>query len=99
MSDKKHQQLYYEAEYNHVDILNKYDKPYAKKIYKDSFNGLNPKDIPELQKLCNKLSLIMSKYKYQVLLDKVRFLDINPLDSKIFRKDRTLHIRSSPKII
>ena len=60
---------------------------------------MHPKDIPELQKLRNTLGFIMSKQKYQVLLDKVQSLDINPSDITMFRKDGTVHIGSSPKKI
>jgi hypothetical protein len=92
-------------ECKHLQILNKYHKPYAKQIREAAIRG--DKQIPALERLRNRLGLTRPKEEYQHLLVSMKDLPRNaitgnpdhPDDYRIARKDGTVHIGSAPAAI
>ena len=89
----KHWRAGHEGECRQLEILKKYHRPYGKKIRSDIFNGIDPKDIPELQELRDRLGLSRPKTEYQDLLNKAKLLSINLI---IPKKDGTVQLGSFP---
>jgi len=81
------------GECRQLEILKKYHRPYGKKICRDIFNGIDPKDIPELQELRDRLGLSRPKTEYQDLLDIAKSVDINLISP---RKNGTVQMGSFP---
>ncbi|OEU14537.1 hypothetical protein FRACYDRAFT_241084 [Fragilariopsis cylindrus CCMP1102] len=92
-------------ECKHLQILNKYHKPYAKRIREATIHG--DKQIPALERLRNRLGLTRKKEEYQHLLVPMKDLPRNaingspnrPDDYCIARNDGTVHIGSTPAVI
>ena len=82
------------GECRQLEILKKYHKPYRKKICSNIFNVIDPKDIPELQDLRDRLGLSRPKSEYQDLLNRAKSVYINLI---IPRKDGTVQIGSFPR--
>ena len=81
------------GECRQLEILKKYHRPYQKKIRSDIFNGIDPKDIPELQELRDRLGLSKPKSEYQDLLNIAKSVDVNLI---VPRKSGTVQIGSFP---
>ena len=80
----------------HLGLLQKYHKPFAKKIWKDiAVHGIAPKDIPELQELRHHLGLSRPQEDYQDRLD----ARIDSVQLILPRKDGTVQIGSFPRPI
>ena len=79
-----------------LGILNKYHKPFAKKIRTDLVvHRMAPKDIPELQELRQRLGLSRPQADYQNLL----VASPNATQFVLPRKDGTVQIGSFPRPI
>ena len=81
------------GECRQLEILKKYHRPYGNKISSDICNGVDPKEIPELQELRDRLGLSRPKMEYQDLLNKAKSSNINLI---LPRKDGTVQIGSFP---
>ena len=80
----------------HLGLLNKYHKPFAKKIWKDiAVHHIAPQDIPELQELRHRLGLSRPQEDYQDRPDACR----DSAQLIIPRKDGTVQIGSFPRPI
>ena len=92
-------------ECKHLQILDKYHKPYAKQIREAAIRG--DRQIPALERLRNRLGLTRKKEEYQHLLVPMKDLPRNaingspnrPDDYCIARNDGTVHIGSTPVVI
>ena len=81
-----------------LGILQKYHKPFAKKIRKDlTVHGIAPRDIPELQELRQRLGLSRPQSDYQESLDAAQALRLDPAKLLFPRKDGTVQIGSFPR--
>merc|ERR1740138_823588 len=77
----------------HLGILQKYHKPFAKKIWKDiAVHGIPPQDIPELQELRQQLGLSRPQADYQGLLEAVQAGRLDLTQLILPRKDGTVQI-------
>ena len=84
----------------HLGLLNKYHKPFAKKIWKDIVvHGIAPQDIPELQELRQRLGLSRPQEDYQDQLEEVQALRLDSAQLILPRKDGTVQIGSFPRPI
>ena len=84
----------------HLGVLQKYHKPFAKKIRRDlAVHQIAPQDIPELQELRQRLGLSRPQADYQELLDGVQSLRLDPSQLILPRKDGTVPIGSFPRPI
>ena len=79
-----------------LEILKKYNRPYANEIGKGLKRGDNPCDTPALQKLRKKLRLTRPREDYEEYLSNNY---PNPYELIHARKDGTVHIGSTPKSI
>jgi len=78
-------------------ILQKYHKPFAKKIWEDiAVRGIAPQDIPELQELRQRLGLSRPLADYQDLLDEAKAGRLDSAKLILPRKDGTVQIGSFP---
>ena len=92
-------------ECKHLQILDKYHKPYAKQIREAAIRG--DRQIPALERLRNRLGLTRKKEEYQHLLVPMMDLPRNAIDGSpnrpdaycIARNDGTVHIGSTPAVI
>ena len=83
-----------------LGILQKYHKPFAKKIWTDiAVHGIPPKDILELQDLRQRLGLSRPQADYQELLDAAKAGRLDPVQLLLPRKDGTVQIGSFPRPI
>ena len=83
-----------------LGLLQKYHKPFAKKIWKDiAVHGIPPKDIPELQELRQRLGLSRPQADYQNLLEAVQARRLKSAELVLPRKDGTVQIGSFPRPI
>jgi len=89
----KHWRAGHAGECRQLRILKKFHKPYGEKIRIDICNGIDPKDIPELQVLRHQLGLSMPKVLYQDLLNKAKSHSISLIAP---RKDGTVQLGSFP---
>ena len=81
-------------------ILQKYHKPFAKKIWEDiAVRGIPPRDIPELQELRQRLGLSRPQADYQNLLDAAKAGHLHSTELILPRKDGTVQIGSFPRPI
>ena len=79
-------------------ILQKYHKPFAKKIWEDiAVRGIAPRDIPELQDLRQRLGLSRPLADYQDLLDDAKAGRLESAKLILPRKDGTVQIGSFPR--
>ena len=79
-----------------LGILQKYHKPFAKKIQRDiAVHGIAPKDIPELQELRQRLGLSRPQEDYQDRLG----ARVDSAQLILPRKDGTVQIGSFPRPI
>ena len=84
----------------HLGLLNKYHKPFAKKIRRDlAVHGIAPRDIPELQELRQRLGLSRPQVDYQDLLEEAQAGRLDPTQLILPRKDGTVQIGSFPRPI
>ena len=84
----------------HLRLLNKYHKPFAKKIRRDLVvHRMAPRDIPELQELRQRLGLCRPQVDYQDLLDAAKTQQLDPAEVILPRKDGTVQIGSFPRPI
>jgi len=84
----------------HLGLLNKYHKPFAKKIWTDiAVHGITPQDIPELQELRHRLGLSRPQEDYQDRLDEAQALRLDSIKLILPRKDGTVQIGSFPRPI
>ena len=84
----------------HLGILNKYHKPFAKKIRRDIIvHRIAPRDIPELQELRQRLGLSRPQADYQELLEVAKAGRLDPVQLLLPRKDGTVRIGSFPRPI
>ena len=84
----------------HLGILQKYHKPFAKKIWTDIVvRRIAPQDIPELQELRQRLGLSRPQEDYQELLDAVQARRLDSTQLILPRKDGTVQIGSFPRPI
>ena len=84
----------------HLGLLNKYHKPFAKKIRRDLVvHRMAPRDIPELQELRQRLGLCRPQVDYQDLLDAAKTQQLDPAELILPRKDGTVQIGSFPRPI
>ena len=84
----------------HLGLLNKYHKPFAKKIRRDLVeHRLAPRDIPELQELRQRLGLCRPQVDYQDLLEAAKTQQLDPAQLILPRKDGTVQIGSFPRPI
>ena len=80
-----------------LGILQKYHKPFAKKIWEDiAVRGIPPKDIRELQELRQRLGLSRPQAEYQDLLEAVQAGRLESVELILPRKDGTVQIGSFP---
>jgi len=80
-----------------LGILQKYHKPFAKKIWTDiAVHGIPPKDIPELQDLRQRLGLSRPLADYQDLLDAAKEGRLKSAELILPRQDGTVQIGSFP---
>ena len=80
-----------------LGILQKYHKPFAKKIWEDiAVRGIPPRDIPELQDLRERLGLSRPLADYQDLLDEAKAGRLESAKLILPRKDGTVQIGSFP---
>jgi len=86
-------ELNHEGECKQLAILNKYHKPYAKKIRKKIICRYRPCDMPALQALRAKLGLTRPREEYT---DFSRDFQI-PHSFVVARNDGTMHIGSTPE--
>ena len=92
-------------ECKHLQILNKYHKPYAKQIREAAIRG--DRQIPALERLRNRLGLTRKKEEYQHLLVPMKDLPRNAINGRpnrpddycVARNDGTVHIGSTPAVI
>ena len=83
-----------------LGILNKYHKPFAKKIRRDLVeHRLAPQNIPELQELRQRLGLCRPQVDYQDLLEAAKTQQPDPAQFILPRKDGTVQIGSFPRPI
>ena len=83
-----------------LGILQKYHKPFAKKIRKDlTVHGIAPRDIPELQELRQRLGLCRPQVDYQDLLEAAKTQQPDPAQVILPHKDGTVQIGSFPRPI
>ena len=84
----------------HLGLLNKYHKPFAKKIWRDiTVHRIAPRDIPELQELRQRLGLSRPQADYQELLDAAQARRLDSTQLILPRKDGTVQIGSFPRPI
>ena len=84
----------------HLGILQKYHKPFAKKIRRDiAVHRIAPQDIPELQELRQRLGLSRPQADYQELVDAAQARRLDPVQLIVPRKDGTVQIGSFPRPI
>ena len=85
------------GECNHVAILNKYHRPHGKHIRDSLINGIDPKNIRELQELRHRLGLDKPRAEYEILLEQATKSDgIKPIELVPPNKDGTVQIGSYP---
>ena len=85
------------GECNHLAILKQYHRPHGKHIRDSLINGVDPKNIPELQELRHRLGLDKPKAEYEVLLEQATKSDgIKPIELVPPNKDGTVQIGSYP---
>ena len=83
-----------------LGILNKYHKPFVKKIRRDLVeHRLAPRNIPELQELRQRLGLSRPQADYQDLLEAVQARRLESAELVLPRKDGTVQIGSFPRPI
>ena len=85
-----------------LGLLNKYHKPFAKKIRRDIVvHQIAPQDIPELQELRQRLGLSRPHADYQELLEVAKAGRLDPDSAQLIlpRKDGTVQIGSFPRPI
>ena len=81
-------------------VLRQYHKPFATKIRTDLVvHRLAPRDIPELQELCQHLGLSRPQADYQDLLEAAQTQQLDPVQLLLPRKDGTVKIGSFPRPI
>jgi len=105
--------LHHWQEGNHIgecrqlQILNEYHKPYAKEIRDAIKSGENPKEIRALQRLRNMLGLTRPIEEYEELVELLSDdVDVEVEDDVndrygylVARRDGTVHIGSTPKVL
>ena len=83
-----------------LGILQKYHKPFAKKIWKDIVvHQMAPKDIPELQELRRQLGLSRPRADYQDLLEAANKQQLDQNELILPRKDGKVQFGSFPRLI
>ena len=85
-----------------LKILREYYKPYAREIREAIIRGDDPKTMDRLQTLQTKLELNQPKEQYKellLLLNNNNSNCPNPYKYLVARKDGTLHIGSTPKVM
>ena len=83
-----------------LGILQKYHKPFAKKILKDIVvHRMAPKDIPELQELRRQLGLSRPRADYQDFLEAAKIQQLDQVKLILPRKDGKVQIGSFPRLI
>ena len=83
-----------------LGILQKYHKPFAKKIWTDiAVHGIPPQDFLELQELRQRLGLSQPQADYQNLLEAVQARRLKSAELVLPRKDGTVQIGSFPRPI
>ena len=83
-------------------FLQEYYKPYAREIREAIIRGDDPKTMDRLQTLRTKLGLNRPKEQYKdllLLLNNNNNNRPNPYKYLVARKDGTLHIGSTPKVM
>ena len=85
------------GECRQLAILKQYHRPHGKHIRDSLVNGVDPKDIPELQELRRQLGLDRPKAEYEDLLQQVKSGRIEPCDLIVPNKDGTVQIGSFPR--
>ena len=85
------------GECRQLAILKQYHRPHGKHIRDRLVNGVDPKDIPELQELRRQLGLDRPKAEYEDLLQQVKSGRIEPCDLIVPNKDGTVQIGSFPR--
>ena len=84
------------GECRQLAILKQYHRPHGKHIHDRLVNGVDPKDIPELQELRRRLGLDRPKSEYEDLLAQVKSGRIESCDLIVPNKDGTVQIGSFP---
>ena len=84
------------GECNHLAILKKYHRPHGKHIRNSLINGIDPKNVPELQELRHRLGLDKPTTEYEVLLEQAKSGRITPIELVTPNKDGTVQIGSFP---
>ena len=84
----------------HIGLLNKYHKPFAKKIWTDiAVHQIAPRNIPDLQELRQRLGLSRPHADYQESLDAAQAGRLDSAQLILPRKDGTVQIGSFPRPI
>ena len=84
------------GECRQLAILKQYHRPHGKYIRDRLVNGVDPKDIPELQELRRRLGLDRPKAEYDKLLEQVKSGCIGSRELIVPNKDGTVQIGSFP---
>jgi hypothetical protein len=85
------------GECRQLAILKQYHRPHGKHIRDRLVNGVDPKDIPELQELRHQLGLDRPKSEYEDLLAQVKSGHIESFELIVPNKDGTVQIGSFPR--
>ena len=86
----------HEGECRQLAILKQYHRPHGKHIRDRLVNGVDSKDIPELQELRRRLGLDKPKPEYEDLLEQVKSGHIESCELIFPNKDGTVQIGSFP---